>query len=84
MTPEEAAAYERGWAAGLQAAKVLSRPFDSDRVRAFGAIRRAVEIARDLDRDAIAISHDRECFQLIEQAEAIRDAIRAAIGSDKS
>ena len=66
----------------------------------FGAIRRAAEVARDYDRKAKQSEYhayllwreyqedakdDRDYARLCyERAEAIRTAIRAAIGSDKA
>lgn len=58
-----------------------------NRILAFGAIRRAAAAARHHDRvclDALARNKELICERHEENAEAIREAIRAAIGSDKS
>jgi hypothetical protein len=57
------------------------------RAEAFAAIRRAAAVARHHDRQcirALARNHELTCERHEENAEVIRDAIRAAIGSDKA
>lgn len=79
-----------------------NKPHIDEKTRgaAFGAIRRAVEVAREYDRKAKESEYhayllwreyqqsgkaDRDYARLCyERADAIRTAIRAAIGSDKS
>ena len=53
------------------------------RIAAFGAIRRAAEVARRIERDTTWDDVDDGLGDLITAA-GIREAIRAAIGSDKS
>lgn len=53
-----------------------------NRIAAFGAIRRAAEVAREMDNAADRASFD-DCYQFIDMAKGARAAIRAAIGSDK-
>lgn len=54
------------------------------RIEAFGAIRRAAEVARSLDAAKCENDNliDSVCYEW--QADSVRRAIRAAIGSDKA
>ena len=57
------------------------------RIAAFGAIRRAAAVARHYDelcRAALARNDELFCERYDENGEAIREAIRAAIGSEKA
>lgn len=69
--------YDRGWDDGEALAEHDSR------VAAFGAIRRAAEVARRIERDTTWDDVDDGLGDLITAA-GIRVAIRAAIGSDQS
>ena len=54
------------------------------RIAAFGAIRRAVAFARDLDAAAaLCTAAPRSAVEMRLEARAVRHAIRVAIGSDK-
>ena len=55
---------------------------EKTRVEAFGAIRRAAEVARALDEAADRSSFDNS-YEFIDMAKGARRAIRAAIGSEK-
>ena len=57
---------------------------DQYRVVAFGALRRAVAFARDLDAAAaLCTAAPRSAVEMRLEARAVRHAIRVAIGSDK-
>lgn len=80
MTPDEEEAYARGYA------KAQRNHERAESVSAFAAIRRAAKVARDHDRVSIAaLARNDEliCERHEENADAIRDAIRAAIESPK-
>lgn len=76
--------YLEGWEQGY--ATGCSQGDSANRISAFGAIRRAAEVARQYDTRAdIAFREldevrESECWSM---SVAIRRAIRAAIGSDK-
>lgn len=57
-----------------------------NRIAAFGAIRRAAEVARSYDAAAITVSHrsESEADVFVSMGDGVRRAIRAAIGSPKS
>jgi len=79
--------YLRGYADGLADAEASAAY--AERLRAFGAIRRAVEVARSCDRFADSCGSNKSfgCNIASSQkwcAEAIRNSIRAAIGSHKT
>lgn len=55
------------------------------RIEAFGAIRRAVKVARELDREAVRVEDEfLDATDVYREARQVRRAIRAAIGSDKA
>ena len=57
----------------------------SHRIAAFGAIRRAATIARDLDREAIRVEDEfLDASDVHREARQVRRAIRAAIRSPKA
>lgn len=77
MIDKEAAAYKRGYKDG----------FAENRIAAFGAIRRAAEIAREYDALRMNAQDARDWpgeVQAQESALSVRIAIRAAIGSEKA
>ena len=72
---------------GMTPDQIITWMHDHQRAQAFAAIRRAAAAARHHDRvclDALARNKELICERHEENAEAIREAIRAAIGSDKS
>jgi hypothetical protein len=70
----ESAAYLRGYDEGKRSVS---------RVEAFAAIRRAAELAREMEASAL-IAPDPYDQELWAKARGVRLAIRAAIGSEKS
>ena len=77
-TLDEAKAYARGYA---RAQRNHDR---ANRVAAFGAIRRAAEVARKYDRWASEErNEDEEYWVFMDMAYGVRRAIRAAIGGPK-
>lgn len=79
--------YDEGWIDGVNNYKIATR------VAAFGAVRRAAEVARDVERCKEFYACDsmepyrwfwRTDVNPIDAANAIRLAIRAAIGSEKA
>ena len=55
-----------------------------NRIAAFGALRRSVAFARDLDAAAaLCTAAPRSAVEMRLEARAVRHAIRVAIGSDK-
>lgn len=88
-TPEEWAAYLRGVGDGCAEAFALGVEHGTAlaNAEAFGAIRRAAEVAREHDRECLAaLARNKEliCERHEENAYECRRAIRAAIGSDKA
>lgn len=69
LTPEERAVFAMGFEAGEEHERTYAREV------AFGAIRRAVEVAR---------WHERNAWDGVGAARGIRSAIRAATGSPKA
>lgn len=81
-TPEEWAAYLRGVGDGCAEAFALGVEHGTAlaNAEAFGAIRRAAEVARALDEAADRSSFE-DSYESIDMAKGARRAIRAAIGS---
>lgn len=73
--------YKDGYAAGYAEAESLR--LYANRLAAFGAIRRAAKVARRIERDTTWDDVDDGLGDLITAA-GIREAIRAAIASEKN
>lgn len=79
--------YERGWfRSDNRREPYFSTPDDEAfaRAEAFGAIRRAAEVARELQEQGNKSGDSMLEYDYAEYAYNVRRAIRAAIGSDKT
>lgn len=73
------------WNHGYESGRLVTDARNS--IEAFGAIRRAAEIARWYDREAVAADDAGlmwDSLPMRDRASGARRAIRAAIGSDKA
>ena len=73
--------YLRGYADGLADAEASAAY--AERLRVFAAIRRAAELAREMEASAL-IAPDPYDQELWAKARGVRLAIRVAIGSEKA
>lgn len=86
-TADEVNAYNRGYSDGRSFGVKRGREAQAgvDRVKTFGAIRRAVVFARGLDASANELGATSMAAEVRrERARTIRSIIRTAIGSQKS